>query len=471
MKYTFSETAKITGGKIIDGTAAKDLIFDFFSTDSRKDCRNSMFFPLPGEKFDSHDFIGSAIASGAKAICVAKNKLPNLNLPENISVLAVDDTLKAYQTLANHHRRKINPKIIALTGSSGKTSAKEILKAILVHAFGAEAVYATIGNTNNHVGVPQNLLNLTEKHGYAIIEMGTNHFGEIEVLGSIAEPDIAIIVSIGNAHLEFFKDPNGVAKEKSAIFAKLSAAGTAVIPAEGPGLGVLADAVKKIRTLRFGTDKAAPPPDVSVNYLGSSFKGSRFELARKNCEFRRVIEWPLLGRHQAMNAAAASLAAEAAGIDLETIADALSSGISLPGMRMNAADRDGVTWINDAYNANPDSMRAGIEWLAEALGNEKPKGRAFVVLGDMLELGPSGPLAHRKILDLLVEKIPAAVIVTVGPIMDAASEAIRSDTSISIRNFQDSTEAGKYIRSKLKKDDIIYLKGSRGIALEKVLCL
>lgn len=469
MKYTLHEAAKITGGKIINNTAADDFIFDFFSTDSRKDCRDSMFFPLPGENFDSHDFIDKAIASGAKAVCASKNKLPNLNLPENIPALVVDDTLVAYQALAYHHRKKINPKIIALTGSSGKTSAKEILKAILVHAFGAEAVYATTGNTNNHIGVPQNLLNLTERHRYAVIEMGTNHFGEIEVLSRIAEPDIAIIVSIGNAHLEFFRDTDGVAKEKSAIFAKLSHDGTAIIPAEGAGLEVLGNAVKNLRSLRFGTGKTIPAPDISVNYLGSSFKGSRFELIRKNSGFRKIIEWPLLGKHQAMNAAAASLAAEAAGIDIETIAEALSSGISLPGMRMNAAERDGVTWINDAYNANPDSMRAGIEWLAEALQNEKPTGRVFVVLGDMLELGPSGPQSHQEILELLVKIIPNAAIVTVGPIMDAASETIRADTSISIRNFPDSTEAGKYIRSKLKRNDIVYLKGSRGIALEKIL--
>jgi UDP-N-acetylmuramoyl-tripeptide--D-alanyl-D-alanine ligase len=465
--FTFEEMEKASGGEW-SGTVTPGTGIDFISTDSRKNCSNYIFFALKGENFDAHDCLHAAAANGASALCVSKSRMKGLKIPGDIPVLIVEDTLKAYQALAHHHRKKLDLKLIALTGSSGKTSTKEILRAILVHAFGKDKVYATQGNTNNHVGVPQNLLSLTGTHKYAIIEMGTNHPGEIEVLSRIAEPDIGIIVSIGNAHIEFFSNLDGVAKEKAAIFAKMHKSGTAIIPAEGPGTQVLTTATEKFKTLRFGNEKVADA-DLSVKYFGGDMAVSSFELYWKNCELRKTVKWHLPGKHQAVNAAAAVLAANTVGVSPELAAEALNHGVEIPGMRMHIQKKDGVTWINDAYNANPDSMKAGIEWLAEAVAaNTSRESRIFVILGDMLEMGEAGPSAHNEILKFATELIPQCMLIAVGPLMSAASKNIGIRTDISLRDFPDSEEAAKYVKTKIKRNDVIFLKGSRGMRLEKI---
>jgi UDP-N-acetylmuramoyl-tripeptide--D-alanyl-D-alanine ligase len=465
--FTYRELQKFTGGKWA-GTVDAGAGIDFISTDSRKDCCKSIFFALKGENFDAHDCLEAAAANGAAAFCLSKNRIEGLKIPVGIPVLIVEDSLKAYQALAHQHRKKLDLKLIALTGSSGKTSTKEILKAILVYAFGKDKVYATQGNTNNHVGVPQNLLSLTETHKYAIIELGTNHPGEIEVLSGIAEPDMGVIVSIGNAHIEFFGNLDGVAKEKSAIFAKMQKSGTAVIPAEGPGAEILDNAAGKFKTLRFGNENAENA-DLSVKYLGGDMSGGSFELHWKSCGLRKTVKWQLPGKHQALNAGAAVLAANAVGVSPELAAEALNNGVEIPGMRMRIQKKDGITWINDAYNANPDSMRAGIEWLAEAMAaNGSNRSRLFVILGDMLEMGESGPTLHNEILKSASELIPHCMLIAVGPLMSAAAKYIGTGSDISLLDFPDSEAAAKYVSSTIKQDDVIFLKGSRGMKLEKV---
>ncbi len=458
--------AEVTGGRLIGKSVSEDSGISSVTTDSRKDCTNSIFLAIKGESLDGHDYLEAAAANKAAALCISKEH-QDVRIPQDLPVLVVDDTLKAYQALAAFHRKRLGVKIIALTGSSGKTSTKEILKAILVHAFGAEKVYATEGNTNNHVGVPQNLLKLRKSHEYAIIEMGTNHPGEIEVLGKIAAPDHGLVVSIGSAHIEFFKNTDGIAKEKSAIFANMPASGTAVIPAGGPGSAVLEKQTGGLKVLRFGNENAKNA-DLKVKYLGGTMDGSRFSLEWRDCGFRREISWHLTGKHQAMNAGAAALAANAVGVSPETASDALCKGVQIPGMRMRVQERDGVTWINDAYNANPESMKAGIEWLHEAsAGSVKKDARVFVILGDMLEMGEAGPPAHEDILRLASSLMPGAVIMPVGPIMMKSAEKIRN-ADMSLRDFPDSEEAAKYVKAKLRRGDIIFLKGSRGMKLEKI---
>ena len=465
--FTYEELEKFTGGKW-SGAVNPGTGIDFISTDSRKDCRNSIFFALKGENFDAHDCLDAATANGTAAFCLSKSRMKEIKIPVDMPVLVVKDTLEAYQALAHQHRKKLDLKLIALTGSSGKTSTKEILRAILVYAFGKDKVYATQGNTNNHVGVPQNLLSLTETHKYAIIEMGTNHPGEIEVLSGIAEPDMGIIVSIGNAHIEFFGSLDGVAKEKSAIFAKMHKSGTAVIPADGSGSEILGRATKKFKTLRFGNENVADS-DLTVKYLGGDMFGGSFELYWKNCELRKNVKWQLPGKHQAVNAGAAVLAANAVGVSPELAAEALNNGVEIPGMRMRVQKKDGITWINDAYNANPDSMKAGIEWLAEAVSANTSKGaRIFVILGDMLEMGDAGPAAHNEILKLASELIPDCMLIAVGPLMSEAAKNIGVNTDISLRDFPDSEEAAKYVKTKIRRNDVIFLKGSRGMKLEKI---
>jgi UDP-N-acetylmuramoyl-tripeptide--D-alanyl-D-alanine ligase len=464
--FTAAEVAGATGGTWQVAPHDASMVFSRVATDSRADCAGALFVALAGERFDAHDHLAAAVAAGAAALCVAAGRLSGgLALPSGVPVLSVPDPLVAFQSLATAHRRRLADRltVVALTGSSGKTSTKEILRAVLSAAHGQGAVLATEGNTNNHVGVPQNLLRLNESHRLAIIEMGISHHGEMVVLSRIAEPDLAIIVGIGSAHLEFLGDLDGVAREKSAIFSRLRPGGVAVIPSDGHGTATLVKAAGPARLLRFGEDEAA---DLRVEYLGGTLVGARMRLSWRGGPCHEV-EWGVPGRHQARNAAATALAATALGMSPEAIVAGLA-GCRLPGMRMRIRQVAGTTWVNDAYNANPDSVAAGLAWLGEA-ARAASVGRCFLCLGDMLELGPGGAVAHRGTLATARRLLPTAEILAIGPAMTAAVGELAEEPRL--RAFPDAAAAAAWLNGQLTGQDndaLVYLKGSRGMALERI---
>ena len=242
--FTGEELAAATGGRW-RGTPAAEVVG--VSTDTRRAGAGMLFLALAGERFDAHDFLAAAAAAGCAALCIDASKESKLPSPCPVPVLLVDDTVRAYQDLGRFHRRRFpGLRLAAITGSVGKTSVKEMLRAIFTEASGDPGVVlATEGNTNNQIGVPQNLLKLTERHRFAVIEMGTNHPGEIAPLSRCAEPLTAAVNSIAPCHLEFLGDLAGVAREKSHIFDALSPEGTAVIPADAPAQEVLEEAAKE----------------------------------------------------------------------------------------------------------------------------------------------------------------------------------------------------------------------------------
>ena len=268
MFFTCDEILAVTDGRLVNRFRENGI--SAVTTDSRQPMRNALFIAIPGEKFDGHDYLAQALANGADLLCIEEKSISKL--PENAPAIVVPFTVAAYRKLAAHHRKKVLPKTIALTGSCGKTSTKEMLRSIFSEAFGSDCVLATEGNTNNQIGVPQNLLKLNENHRWCILEMGTNHHGEIEPLSAAAEPDAALIVSIARCHLENLGSLEGVAVEKSQIFRHLY--GTAVIPEDAPGFEILKKAAKKNSILTFGT----PNADFYFKYLGGNIRGSSFEL-------------------------------------------------------------------------------------------------------------------------------------------------------------------------------------------------
>ncbi|OGV59001.1 MAG: hypothetical protein A2X49_15020 [Lentisphaerae bacterium GWF2_52_8] len=453
-----AEAQTAVRGRWIRNAAPKDKVISSITSDSRRPCPGALFLALPGEKFDGHAFLADAIKQGAEVLCVVEEKLPkDLNIPENVSVLAVNETVAAYQSLANFHRHRFpSLPVAAVTGSSGKTSTKEMLRAIFAAAYGAEAVCATEGNTNNHVGVPQNLLRLTPEHKACIIEMGSNHHGEIAPLSRCAEPDAALITCIGRCHLEHFGDLDGVAREKSSIFSFLKPGGTAVIPKDCPQRKILEDAAKGKKILYFGN---TPDCDVQSIYSGGHLHGSSFELHWKNGPSHK-ISWRLTGAHQALNAAGAACAAGALGVSPEKIAAGLAE-CSLPGMRMRVSEKGGITWINDAYNANPDSMAACLAWLSEFAHPEK----LILVLGDMLEIGSTAAQSHTETLQKAAKLIPGARIVAVGPMMLAAADSLSGLTAAKCGS---SAEAAPLVQALARPGDMVFLKASRGTKLEVV---
>ncbi len=447
-RFTPEELAAATGGEW-KGPKPPTLLTGI-RTDSRENGEGALFLALAGERFDGHDFLREAQKSGFAALCVNRNRLTEA--PAEIPVLAVPDTLLAYQAIGRFHRRRYpGLKLAMVTGSVGKTSVKEMLRAIFEAAAGPEGVLYTLGNTNNQVGVPQNLLRLNADHRYAVIEAGTNHHGEIEPLSRTAEPSAALVNSIAPCHLEFLGDLAGVAREKAHIFDGLLPGGTAVVPMAGPEaatLGKLANE-RTPKLMRFG-EKG----EVSSEYLGGTLTGSRFRLKFRTGETFE-LEWGLTGRHQALNAAAAATAAWALGVTPAVIARGLVN-TALPGMRMKVTEVNGVTYVNDAYNANPASMRACLEWLGEFAD----AGKLVLLLGEMRELGPGGAEEHRMILDFATGIFPGARILTVGGLWGECD---------GVENFAVSREAGTRLREVLQEGMLVLAKGSRGVALEEAL--
>ena len=457
--FSFGEILNASGGEFVN-VSDFHISVDSLSTDSRMPMKNGLFIALAGENFDGHDYLRQAIAAGAVLLCIEKGKISRL--PPGVPAILVDSPLLVYQKLAHLYRRRFKElRVIALTGSSGKTSTKETLRAIFSHVYGAEHVLATEGNTNNQIGVPQNLMRLTDRHKICILEMGTNHFGEIEPIARIAEPDVSLVVSIGSCHLEYLKTLDGVATEKSHILLALSKEGTAVIPQTSPGNGILrAAAGHAAKILTFGySDKAT----LEVVYKGGNIRGSSFELINHENGEHAAVEWGLSGRHQACNAAGAAAVGVAFGIPLSQIAEGIA-GTRLPGLRMRVAEHAGATWLNDAYNANPDSMRASLEWLGEFADEN----HLFLVLGDMGEIGKTALKEHLKVLTYARRRFPEAEIAAVGAHMSKAVAVMELVSRKNITAYPSAAAATEPVRAQVRKGDLVFLKASRRTGLEMI---
>ena len=483
--FLFSDLMKVTFGNwknLEEYTSYDNFSVKSILTDTRKDNSGSLFVALIGIKYDAHDYLAHAIMSGAKALCLQKGRYSSDEIPKHIPILEVNDTLKAYQNIANYHRNRLNNlTLIGITGSNGKTSVKEMLFGLLSQKFGDDKVYATKDNTNNLIGVPLNILNITNLHRYAVIEMGSNHPGEIRALTEIANPDIAVITSIGPSHLEYFINIEGVIKEKLSILSNFNNPenATAVIPYQILTqksinkvlskystylIKELSDSINLEHNITLPTNNI-----VNWKYNNASINGTCFDLHWHDCNVSKKISWKVPGRHQVCNAATAAAVATSVGLSCEEIALYLKS-CKLSGMRMRINVIDNITWVNDAYNANPASMMAGIQWLKDIKNNpEFDFNKILVILGDMLELGCNSIDFHDQIIKDALEMLPGVTIVGVGPLMSQViTEINKSETSEFLHSVQKSEYIIPFIENIIEEGDLLYLKGSRGIALEKI---
>lgn len=455
LQYAPLELYQLPAGKILPD-------IEEISTDSRKKMQNALFIALDGERFDAHDFIASAVENGAVLVCADVKKKEKI--PPEIPALLVEEPLRAYQKLAQSYRKRFKDlKVIALTGSCGKTSTKEALRAIFSQYAGKEHVLATEGNTNNQIGVPQNLFRLTPVHKFAIIEMGTNHFGEIRPLAETALPDAAAVVSIGSCHLEFLKNFEGVASEKGEIFSFLAPGAAAVIPYQCPAQEILQKAAlaKTENIHTFGTEKDS---SVCFTYLGGNINGASFRLTDNLTGESVQVNSPIAGQHQAQNASAAAAMARAFGIPLEVIALGLANTV-LPGMRMKKSEYNGTVYLNDAYNANPDSMKASLTWLAEFADKEK----TVLILGDMGELGENSLREHMKVLEYACEVFPSSRIICIGRMMRQAYDVLELfSNKKNVEGFADIEKARSCVENAALPGMTLFLKGSRSMCLEKL---
>ncbi|MFH1146806.1 MAG: UDP-N-acetylmuramoyl-tripeptide--D-alanyl-D-alanine ligase [Pseudomonadota bacterium] len=368
--------------------------FNGVSTDSRKVREGALFVCLEGERFDGHDFISQAAAQGAGGVLVRKgwrSKKRSPLAPPSLAVIEVDDTLTALGDIANLWRRMNSFQIIGLTGSSGKTTTKEMMAGILAERFN---VAKTEGNLNNLIGMPLSLLAAKPSDEVVVLEMGMNRFGEIERLAQIADPDIGVITNVHPAHLEGLKTIEGVARAKGELFESLDEEDLAVFNADDSLVSGLA-AKCRARKIGFGFSEAA---EVTALNCRISHEGKTTFFISTG-EASAEVTLPVPGRHNVLNALCASAVAVAMGVDLAVVKERLEA-FRAPVNRLEILNRpDGTTLINDTYNANPGSVRAALSTLGEISGSRP----AIAVLGDMLELGDETEAAHAGIGKYAVE--------------------------------------------------------------------
>lgn len=367
---SLAEAARLLGGELYGADAPLAAV----STDSRQLRPGDLFVALVGPRFDGHDFVAAAGRQGAGAALVSRPVA--VALPQ----IRVADTRLALGRLGAAWRARFGGRVIALTGSNGKTTVKEMLAAILICR---GRVLATQGNLNNDIGVPLTLLRLTADYACAVIEMGANHAGEIAYLTSLARPDVALVNNAGPAHLEGFGDLDGVARAKGEIYQGLGPQGIAVINRDDPYAGYWTGLVSGREIYDFGLDL---PARVTGRVLDAASNRFRLHLGEQQVD----IQLPLPGRHNLRNALAAAAAALAAGVDLAAVRQGLEAMTSVAGRLQRLRGIHGCQLINDTYNANPASLAAALAALADTAG---PK---WLVLGDMAELGPETAALHEQ---------------------------------------------------------------------------
>jgi len=372
-----AEAAQTLGARRVGADAG----FSSVSTDSRSLGGGELFVALRGERFDGHAFLEAAAAAGAAAAMVDEN----YSGPAPLPLLAVPDTRLALGALARHWRARFSPVLVAITGSNGKTTTKEMLAAILRRHAGEEAVLATAGNLNNDIGVPLTLLRLRATHRYCAIELGMNHKGEIAYLAGIAQPTIALVNNAQREHLEFMGSVEEVAAENASVYGALPAQGVAVVNADDAHAALFRAAARGRRVVDFGLEA---PAMVGGGY---ALKPLASELRLRTPAGQADSTLAIPGLHNVRNALAASACAHAAGVAVATIAAGLAAFRPYTGRLQVKRATSGATVIDDSYNANPDSVRAAIDVLAAA------GGRTVLVLGDMGEVGEQGPDFHLEI--------------------------------------------------------------------------
>lgn len=436
---TAQEIADSTGGEVIAGDA--EARADQVSTDSRAVPRGCVFVALKGDTFDGHQFLPQARQQGA-TVAIVDAASP---APAGMTVVRVADTRRALGELARSIRRKIHrTRVIAIAGSNGKTSTKNLLHSVLSRTLRGTASPKSF---NNDIGVPATIFPVRDEDDYVILEIGTNHPGEVENLSRIAEPDIAVITSIGEEHLEFFGDLEGVRRENATIAAGLRPAGLLIINGDDPALsGHLTNYTGKLLRFGFGEHNDLVARNVHVTIDGTSFDVDG-----------RPYFVPTSARHFASNALAVIAIARHLGLDYDVIRTGLAFADSSE-MRMQKRICGPVTLINDAYNANPTSMRASLETVAQI----EWTGRKVIILGDMRELGEHAERAHEDTRDL-AHSLAFSHVFTVGDVFGRACE-----NASGIECFSDSASASAAIPSHVQPGDLVLLKGSRGLKLELI---
>ena len=474
-RLTLDEVGRATGGRVTlgpqahglpAGASAMQAPIEGFSIDTRTLKEGDLFFAIVGPRVDGHDFVEEAVRQGASAVVVAKGGAQRW--PGARAIVRVGDTTKALQDLGAHVRRRRPLKVVGITGSAGKTTAKEMTHAVLATRFRA---HRSEGNLNNAWGLPLTLLRMGDACDASVLEMGMSYAGEIARLVAIADPDVGVILNVLPVHLEHFGSIEGIARAKGEMFAGLRQDAVAVYNADDARVARLGRAFRG-KAIAYGLE--ARRLEVTATGVASlGLRGTRFTL-RRGTE-RAGVALRLAGRQHVYNALAAAAAGFACGLDAKSIARGLAR--VRPASMRGEVHRTpkGVVVIDESYNSNPAAMERALELLAET----RPRGRRILAMGDMLELGPIAVRAHAGI-GRLAARSGIDLMVAVGPLTRHAAQAAvaaghgagrsrRGRRRPAVQPFDDSESAARFLLSEVRRGDLVLVKGSRGMKMERLV--
>lgn len=421
--------------------------------DSRKVKKGSLFIAIKGKSFDGHSFVKEVVEKGAAAVIVDRKKIKNFD-DIDIPIITVKDTVKAFGEIAALHRLKCKAIVIAITGSNGKTGTKEIVKTLCSKKY---KTIATTANNNNHIGVPLTLLDIKPATEVAVVEIGTNHFGEIEYTAAIAQPDIAVITNIGNSHLEFLKDKSGVLQEKKALLdITAKRGGTILINTDDSFLNKIKS--KYSNTISYGFKGT---PEVKAAIIGYTPDGkTRLEVTHKKISIKTVLN--LYGESNAKNVLCAIAITSALKLTKTEINKGLNA-LTPAKQRLFVKENKKVLVIDDTYNANPDSMKSALSLLKNITDRQVK----LAVLGDMFELGTEAEKYHRE-LAKEIKSSGVKELVLIGRNMKFLAEEL-SSSKITVLHFSKREQLKKHLSEYVLTDAAILFKGSRGMKMEEFI--
>jgi UDP-N-acetylmuramoyl-tripeptide--D-alanyl-D-alanine ligase len=449
MEPTKVETlTRWAGGTLISSDPAATV--SVVCTDSRALKAGDFFLALRGENFDGHHFLAEAVKRGATGAVVEE---VTGELPADFTIIKVDDTLRALQRIAGEYRRSLDMQVVAITGSNGKTSTKDLTAAALAERF---QVTKTEGNFNNHIGLPLTMLNARQSDHFGVFEIGMNHPGEIAPLAALALPNVAIITNIGLAHIEFMGSREAIAQEKGMLAEALDASGTVVLSAEDEFAQSIA-ARTKADAIFCGIEQG----DVRATDLRHDFGGTKFRLHadRQSVE----AELPVPGAHMVRNALLATAASRVFGVTLEECAAGFRK-LRLTKGRLEQKLVRGVHIIDDTYNANPDSMAAALRTLMQM----PAAGSRIAVLGQMGELGAQSEQGHRAVGEFAAQ-LGVDCVITVGNDARLTAEAAWRGGVAKVVKHATAEEAIESAREMIKAGDVVLVKGSRSARMERIV--
>lgn len=446
-KLTIEDILEATGGTVISGGETE---INGITTDSRAVSGGKLFIPLVGDKFDAHDFIPAAFDLGASAVLTHKDTDGMLHK----TIIRVKDTRLALGDIARYYKKKYNVPTVSVTGSVGKTTTKDMLYAVIAQKY---KTLKTPGNFNNDIGLPLTVFMLEKEHEAAVLEMGMNHFGEIDYLASIANPDVAVITNIGMSHIENLGSREGIFKAKTEVVKYLDKDKTLIVNGDDDYLSTLKGNTC-CKVIYYGIDN--PDNDVYAKDIeDKGIDGIDFTAVVDGNEYRVSVK--NAGKHNVYNALAAICTGRCLGVSIE---DAIK-GIyecEYTAMRMSITREKGMTIINDCYNASPDSIRAALSVLSGAQGERK-----VAILGDVLEMGEFAADAHYELGKSVVEN-GVDMLITVGENAAYIAKGAKACGMENVISFEKTLEAQKYCKQVLKAGDAVLIKASRGMHFEDI---